>query len=102
MIKDTEGNEVGQAENDIMMEIDQEFTDQNDIRKQALHDFKDSYEMSKLALKKCNKLIKPNSKFLRAGEGHYVSMPDRKMSDLYSIVFNSQHQAHENHSMSYQ
>ena len=45
--------------------------------------------MSKLALKKCNKLPETQSKFLRAGEGHFVSMPERQIKDSYNIVFNS-------------
>lgn len=85
-----------------MLEMEQDYQGGNENKKQALHDFKDSYEMSKLALKKCNKLHGPNKDFLKAGEGHYVSMPDKRMRELYNIVFNPQYQGSDMYSVSYQ
>lgn len=61
--------------------------DENELKKQAVHDFKDSYEMSKLALQKCNKLPGNNSEFLRSGDGHFVSMPHTNIKNSYHRVF---------------
>lgn len=61
--------------------------DENELKKQAVHDFKDSYEMSKMVLQRCNKLPVNNHGFLKSGDGHFVSMPHTNIKNSYLKVF---------------
>lgn len=76
-----EGNNYKMGDNDSKDNASD--LDENELKKQAVHDFKDSYEMSKLALQKCNKLPQMSHGFIRSGDGHYVSMPHNNIKNNY-------------------
>lgn len=60
------------------------------VKKQPINDYKDSYEMSKLALNRCNQIEPTHQDFLRRGAGHYVSNPQSTIIDAYRKVFDIQ------------
>jgi len=86
---DNGDNQKG-GEHESFNDIDADIQENQENKKQALNDFKDSYEMSKIALSKCKKIPEPQTEFLRAGKGHYVSMPDQTIRNNYSLVFYNQ------------
>lgn len=57
-------------------------------KKQPVNDYKDSYEMSKLALNRCNQIVKTQNEFLRKGAGHFVSNPKKTIMEAYLQSFN--------------
>jgi len=62
--------------------------DDDGPKKQPVNDYKDSYEMSKLALKNCHQIEDIHERFVRAGEGKYVSNPKKNIKDAYKQIFN--------------
>ena len=61
--------------------------DEDNAKKLPTNDFKDTYEMSKVALLKWRQMEAPHKDFLRAGEGHFVSNPFRSVKQTYRQVF---------------
>lgn len=62
--------------------------DEDVTKKQPANDYKDSYEMSKLALNRCNQIQRAHSEFLRKGAGHFVSNPKKTIMETYLQSFN--------------
>ena len=63
--------------------------DEENKQKQATNDYKDSYEMSKLALLKCRQIPSIHKDFPRAGDGHFVSNPFKTIRNTYRTVFDT-------------
>lgn len=63
--------------------------EEDNAKKHATNDYKDSYEMSKKALLQCNQIPKNSGNFLKVGDGHFVSNPFRPIRNTYKAVFDT-------------
>lgn len=56
-------------------------------KKQPINDYKDSYEMSKMALEKCKQIHPAHKDFVKSGTGKFVSNPFTSIRETYKAVF---------------
>lgn len=85
---DMQMKEINKPE-DESKDIDSQ-AEEDIVKKQPLTDYKDSYEMSKIALERCKQIAPSQHDFLRRGAGHFVSNPQSTIIDAYRKVFDIQ------------